>query len=213
VTLSRSGLCISLSWGCASQFCVIMVKLVKISPVSGFCHSFQRPAISSTSTRARRNPWRARCTAATLELLPVLHQHPIRPCAGTESGLLREHADGRGAVAPDHRHEPTADGGGLLVLARAAQLGYGPRRARVEGLQLPRQGRGHLVPTVLGARTISVRRIRSAGLDTQPSAPADLHLPRRPTRSPAPAFGPLAGRRFNLGRKECTRCTTPETRL
>ena len=70
-------------------------------------------------------------------------QRGLRACAAAEPGVLRDHADRRGAVAPDHRHDAGADGGRLVAEHGPAQRGDGRRRAGHAGLDQPlRDGAG-----------------------------------------------------------------------
>jgi hypothetical protein len=57
-----------------------------------------------------------------------LRKRRLRARRQAEPGVLRDHADRRGAVAPDHRHDAGPDGGRLEPVDGPAQRGDGRRR-------------------------------------------------------------------------------------
>jgi acyl-CoA hydrolase len=80
--------------------------------------------------RPRASTWSAGWASASRPTCAT----PSTPMCCAKPRVLRDHADRRGAVAPDHRHHAGADRGGLVAEHGPAQHRDGHRRAGHAGL-------------------------------------------------------------------------------
>ena len=112
----------------------------------------------------------------TADLRNAVYAHVRAP----EPGVLRDHADRRGAVAPDHRHDAGADGRRLEPVDGPAQRGDGRRRdGDADRHQPVRDDAGARHPGAGGAAVALLRPARAQPVARQPGPRRRLERDRR----------------------------------